>query len=87
VDSLRLPTSPPSAFARLRRLEAQFLFLPGRTCLIVSHKVASVRAAERIVVLRDGRVVEQGTHDELLALGGAYAAAYDQQARLLTAAD
>jgi ABC-type multidrug transport system fused ATPase/permease subunit len=49
------------------------------TFMIVSHKVASVRRADLIVVLDSGRVIERGTHAELLGLGGYYAAAYRQQ--------
>ena len=57
--------------------------LPGRTCLIVSHKVASVRGADQIIVLEAGRVVEQGTHTELLALDGYYATIYRLQTSAL----
>jgi ABC-type multidrug transport system fused ATPase/permease subunit len=57
--------------------------LPGRTCLIVSHKVASVRRADLIVVLEAGRLIEHGTHSQLLALGGYYAATYRQQTSAL----
>jgi ABC-type multidrug transport system fused ATPase/permease subunit len=54
--------------------------LPGSSRIVVSHKVASVRGADRIAVLHDGRVIEEGTHDELLALGGRYARTCEQQA-------
>jgi ABC-type multidrug transport system fused ATPase/permease subunit len=53
--------------------------LPGKTCLIVSHKVSSVCRADLIVVLQAGRVAERGTHAELLARGGFYAETFHRQ--------
>ena len=50
-----------------------------RTTILVSHRVSTVKNADQIVVLRNGRIFERGTHDELLALGGYYADLYQKQ--------
>ncbi|HEX6718645.1 MAG TPA: ABC transporter ATP-binding protein [Pyrinomonadaceae bacterium] len=50
-----------------------------RTSVIISHRVSTVREADMICVLDDGRIIEQGTHDELLSLGGEYADLYERQ--------
>ena len=54
----------------LRRL------LAGRTAIVIAHRLSTIRGAGRIVVMDRGRIVETGTHDELIAAGGAYAALY-----------
>ncbi|MFG6294565.1 ABC transporter ATP-binding protein, partial [Streptomyces rochei] len=51
----------------------------GRTLFVVAHRLSTVRSADRIVVLEDGRVTEQGRHDELIAARGRYATLWDAQ--------
>jgi ATP-binding cassette, subfamily B, multidrug efflux pump len=54
-------------------------FMRGRTTLLISHRISTVRAASQIVYLRDGEIIEQGSHDELLARRGAYYDLYLRQ--------
>ena len=59
-----------SAFARLMK---------GRTSFIVAHRLSTIREADVILVMRDGRVIEQGSHESLLAQNGFYAELYNSQ--------
>ncbi|MCY3762555.1 MAG: ABC transporter ATP-binding protein, partial [Gemmatimonadetes bacterium] len=58
---------------RLRGIMAE------RTTILIAHRLSTVMAADRIIVLDEGRVVEEGTHGELLARGGLYADMYRRQ--------
>jgi len=52
----------------------------GKMTLFISHRFSTVRMAERIVLLRDGRIAEDGNHHQLIALGGQYAEMFELQA-------
>jgi ATP-binding cassette subfamily B protein len=53
--------------------------LKEKTCLIVSHRISAVKEADEILVLEDGKIIERGSHDELVRRGGLYAELYQQQ--------
>jgi ATP-binding cassette subfamily B protein len=53
--------------------------LEGRTSLVIAHRLSTIRSADQILVVDEGRIVESGTHAELLALGGRYADLYRTQ--------
>ena len=55
--------------------------LEKRTALVIAHRLATVESADRILVLRKGRLIEQGTHQELRDLGGLYSQLADLQER------
>jgi subfamily B ATP-binding cassette protein MsbA len=61
--------------------QALEVLMRDRTSLVIAHRLATVRRADRIVVLDAGRIVEQGSHDALIARGGHYARLYELQFR------
>ena len=51
----------------------------GRTCFVIAHRLSTIRDADLILVMKDGDIVEQGTHQELLERNGFYASLYNSQ--------
>ena len=72
-------TSSIDTRTELKISDAFHTLMQGRTTFIVAHRLSTIRNADVILVMENGRVVEQGTHDELLRQGGAYAKLYSAQ--------
>ena len=53
--------------------------MKGRTCFVIAHRLSTIQNADNILVVRDGAITEQGTHEELLELGGFYSTLYNSQ--------
>jgi ATP-binding cassette subfamily B multidrug efflux pump len=69
-------TASIDSFVEAQIQEALRVLLAGRTCLVIAHRLATVRDADNIIVLRSGEILEQGSHDQLIASGGLYATLY-----------
>ncbi len=72
-------TSSIDTRTEIRIQKAFAKMMEGRTSFIVAHRLSTIREADVILVMRDGRIVEQGKHEELLARGGFYARLYNSQ--------
>ena len=75
------PTSSLDAKAEQAVFENFRKLASGRTAILISHRFSTVRMADRIYVLQDGRIIEGGTHEELIRSGGTYAHLFETQAR------
>jgi ABC-type multidrug transport system fused ATPase/permease subunit len=73
------PTAALDTESERAVIEALDRLMRGRTVITIAHRLSTIRNCDKILVLKDGSVAEQGTHDELLALGGVYANLYRAQ--------
>jgi ABC-type multidrug transport system fused ATPase/permease subunit len=82
AEILLLDEATSALDSQSERLVQQALerLMEGRTTFVIAHRLATIRGADRILVLEDGRLVEEGTHDALLARGGKYAQLWQLQA-------
>ncbi len=53
--------------------------MEGRTCFVIAHRLSTIRNTDLILVMKDGNIIEQGNHDELMAADGFYADLYNSQ--------
>lgn len=72
-------TSNVDSRTEIKIQDAMKQLMRGKTCFIIAHRLSTVRHADIILVMRDGRITEKGTHDELIAAGGFYASLYNSQ--------
>ena len=72
-------TSNVDSRTEIKIQEAMNELMEGRTCFIIAHRLSTIQNADLILVLQNGSITEQGSHDELMALGGFYAMLYNSQ--------
>ena len=72
-------TSSVDTRTEVRIQEAMDQLMKGRTTFVIAHRLSTIRNADLILVMNHGDIIEQGSHDELLAKGGAYADLYNSQ--------
>ena len=72
-------TSSIDTRTEIRVQEAFLKLMEGRTSFIVAHRLSTIKSADIILVMKDGNVIEQGNHDELMKLGGFYSELYNSQ--------
>ena len=80
-------TSSVDSEIEARIQEATDRLMEGRTCLVVAHRLSTIQGADRILVMHQGRLVEEGAHEELLAAGGLYRRLHELQFAGATGAD
>jgi len=74
-------TSSVDPYTELIIQNALQKLLENRTAIIIAHRLSTVRSADKIIVLNSGQVIEEGTHKQLLSLGGLYSLLYRSQLR------
>ena len=72
-------TSSLDPYTEAMLQDAMMKLIAGRTCIIIAHRLSTVKLADRIIVLDNGKIVEEGTHEQLLRKGGLYAKLYETQ--------
>jgi ATP-binding cassette subfamily B protein len=75
------PTSAMDPKAEYELFKKFHELAKGRTAILISHRLSTVRMADSIYVLNDGKILESGTHDELVSRGGNYATLFETQAQ------